>query len=92
MIAFTECPLDVFTTNDHHVRSEPSMYGNSCKDYFMFRLVEPPPAGAGGSHKQRDLPELLTRDDTILQVARKRFPPPAVAGGIQGAGLKALSA
>ncbi len=31
---------------------------------------------------------LLTRDDTMMQVARKRFPPPAEAGGCQGAGLQ----
>ena len=52
------------------------------------REVEPPPAGAGGSHEQRDLPGLLTRDYSLLPVARKRFPPPAGAGGCQGAGLQ----
>jgi hypothetical protein len=44
----------------------------------MFRAharVEPPPAGAGGSPEQRDLPELLTRDASLFTVARKRFPP-----------------
>ncbi len=39
------------------------------------RRVEPPPAGAGGSPQQRDLPELLTRDASFFTVARKRFPP-----------------
>ncbi|OGW40800.1 MAG: hypothetical protein A2010_13045 [Nitrospirae bacterium GWD2_57_9] len=43
-------------------------------------LVEPPPAGAGGSPQHRDLPELLTRDASFFTVARKRFPPPAGAG------------
>ena len=50
-------------------------------------LVEPPPAGAGGSPQQRDLPGLLTRDTSFFTVARNRFPPPAGAGGCQGAGL-----
>ncbi len=57
---------------------------------FAFQ-VEPPPAGAGGFHEQRDLPELFTRDRSVLLVAWKRFPPPAGAGGCQGAGLPSQS-
>jgi threonylcarbamoyladenosine tRNA methylthiotransferase MtaB len=57
---------------------------------FLSSLVEPPPAGAGGSPQQRDLPELLTRDASFFTVARKRFLPPAGAGGCQGAGSPPL--
>jgi molybdopterin-containing oxidoreductase family iron-sulfur binding subunit len=66
--------------------------------------VEPPPAGAGGSLKQRDLPGLLNRADPAVPGASKRIPPPAGlapdaherlprnvrgAGGFQVAGLRA---
>ncbi len=70
------------------------------------RAVEPPPAGAGGSPQYRDLPpapsvlrlrqrecrvELLTREAFVFVVARKRFPPPARAGGCKGAGFRSLA-
>jgi broad specificity phosphatase PhoE len=42
-------------------RHGPSSPGKGHWQFGVYR-VEPPPAGAGGSHEQRDLPELLTRD------------------------------
>jgi hypothetical protein len=70
------------------ITSEPEKSRQVLLEIKAADLVEPPPASRlVGTLDERDLPGLLSRDDTILQVARKRSPPPAGAGGFQGAGL-----
>ena len=56
---------------DHYYRDPEIDLKTVALAYVVFDEVEPPPAGAGGSLEQRDLPELRTRAYTALRARRE---------------------